>query len=65
MIPVFPIRPFPVLPLIELLPCPSGDELNRVGDDVCFAVVSYQKVDVIGGHHVVQNAKTKALLRLE
>ena len=65
MIPVFPESPFPVLPLIEFLARPSCSQLNRARNNVSFAVVSYQKVDVIGGDHVVKHTETIALLRLE
>ena len=54
-----------VLPLIEFLACPSGNQLNRASNDVSFAVVSYKKVDVVGGYHVVEHTETIALLCLE
>jgi hypothetical protein len=50
---------------IEIHTRPSLDQLNGVRADISVAVVSHQKVDVIGGHHVVQNTKAITLLRLE
>jgi len=65
MIPVFPKSPFSVLPLIEFLARPSSNQLNRAGDDISLAVVSYQKGDVIGGHQELQYTEAITLLRLQ
>jgi hypothetical protein len=47
MIPVFPVSPFPLLPLIEFLSRPSGDQLNRFGDDTFIAIASYKKMNML------------------
>jgi hypothetical protein len=65
MVTVFPVRPFPVLPLIKLLPSPSGDQLNRIGDDISLAVVSDKKMNMVGGHHVVEHTQPEPLLGFE
>ena len=43
MITVFPVGPFPILPLIELLPSPGRNQLNRFWDDISTAIVSDKK----------------------
>ncbi len=65
MITIFPVCPLPLLPLIEFLPSSSGDQLNRIGDDISSAVVSDKKVDVIGGHHIVEHTRAVPLVSLE
>jgi hypothetical protein len=65
MISILPIGPFPLLPLIEFLPSPSGDQLNRIGDDVSIAIVSDKKMNMVGCHHVVQHTQAKPLLGFE
>jgi len=65
MIPVLPESTFSLLPLIIFLPRPSCYQLYGFRDDISFSVVSYQEMDVVGGHHVIQNAQTKAFPGLE
>jgi hypothetical protein len=65
MITIFPVSPLPILPLIEFLPGPPSDQLDRIRDYVSFTIVSDKEVDVVGGHHVVEHAQAEALLRFE
>ncbi len=36
-------------------------QLHRFGDDLVSFQIMHQQVNVIGGHHVIKNRKTKAL----
>ena len=65
VITIFPVCPFPVLPLIKLLPGPPGNQLDRVWDDISFANISDEEVNVIRGHHVVEHTQAITLLCLE
>jgi hypothetical protein len=65
MITIFPLRPFPILPLIKLLPSPSGYQLNGIGDDISIVIVSDKKMNMVGGHHVVEHTQAKPLLCFE
>ena len=61
MVAIFPVRPFPTLPLIELLPCSSRDQLDRVRDRVPVSVVLDKKMDMVGGDRVIENAEAISL----
>jgi len=65
MITIFPVRPLPILPLIEFLTSPSCTQLDGIRDYVSFAVVSDKEVDVVGRHHIVEHAQAEALLAFE
>ena len=56
MIAIFPIGPFPILPLIELLPRPARNQLNRFRDDISVAIVPDQKMDMLCGRNIVEDA---------
>jgi len=43
------------------LPGSSGNQLDRTGDDAFLAAVSYQKMDMVRGHHIVENTQPKPL----
>ena len=57
--------PFPILPLIKFLPSPSGDQLNRIGDDISIAIITDKKMNMVGGHDVVENTQPETLLGFE
>jgi glutaredoxin-related protein len=65
MITILPVCPLPILSLIELLSSPSCNELNGISDYVSFPIVFYKKVDMVGGHHIVEHAQAEALLGFE
>jgi hypothetical protein len=44
MIPIFPVCLLSLLALVEFLPRPSSDQLNRIRDDISFTAVFDEKV---------------------
>ena len=61
MIPVFPKGSFTVSPLIILLAGPPGYELHGLGNDLMIVIDGNQKMDMIGGDHIIQNGQSKSL----
>lgn len=64
MIAVFPVSSFTLFPLIEFLSSSPGNQLETFGDDLR-ATIDDQHMDMVGGHHVVQNSQPKAFLGFE
>jgi len=65
MIPVLPVSSLSAFSLIVFLPGPSGNELDRVWNDISIADISDQEVNVVRGHHVVEHAQAVTFLCLE
>jgi hypothetical protein len=64
MITVFPKGSIAVLPLIELLAGPTGDQLHGFRNDITAAIVGHKQMDVVGSNHVIQNLQTIPFSRL-
>jgi hypothetical protein len=58
MIAVFPKCTFAVLPLIELLAGPAGDQLHGFGNNVTTAIVGHKQMNMVGSNHVIQDLQT-------
>ena len=61
MIAVFPKSPSPSFSLIVLLPTAPSHQLYRLRDHLASFHINNQKMNVIGGHHVIEHAQAKAL----
>jgi hypothetical protein len=64
MITVFPKGPFALFPLVELLCDSPGNQLHTFGN-LFVPSIFHQKVDVIGGSHVIQNTESVSSFGLE
>lgn len=66
---VTPVNPqeFPALSslLVVFLTCSSCNELYGSRDDLALSLVKDEKMDVVGEGHVIQDAETVVLFRLE
>ena len=58
MIAVFPESPITVIPLIEFLASPAGDQLHGSGNDITMANVGHEQMDVVGSYHVIEDRQT-------
>jgi hypothetical protein len=65
VITILPKRTIPTFPLIIFLTCSARDQLHRLGDNVSSLVISYNKVNRVGGHCIVQDGGSKTLLCLK
>jgi hypothetical protein len=61
---VLPKRAVPSLALVVFLSGAAGNQLYTAGDNV-WAGVFGQKMDMVGGDHVIQHRKTEALFGFE
>ena len=55
MIAIFPVCPFAALPLVEFLPRPACDQLDRLWYYIPFAVIPDQEVYMVGRDREVEN----------
>jgi hypothetical protein len=62
MIPIFPERTLPILPVVELLSCPPGDQLHRTCD-FSFSLVDEKQVHMIRRYDIVQQRQAIATVR--
>lgn len=64
VIPILPECALSQLAPVELLPGAAGDELHTARD-ITLATILHQEVDVVGRHHIVEDAESKPLLGFE
>jgi hypothetical protein len=62
MITIVPVHHLPGLPVTEVLPSPSDDQLNRIRDDISIATVPDKKMALVGGHHILEHTQAEPLL---
>ena len=65
VITILPKGTLAILPLIVFLARPPCDQLHRLGYDLFSFIVPNNKMNMVGGHRVVQDGGPKTLLRLE
>src|SRR4030042_6593118 len=65
MITILPKSTLPAFPLVIFLPRSPCDQLYRLRDNIRSLVVSYNKVNMAGGHGIVQDRNFKTLLCLK
>ena len=53
------------LSLIVFLPRPARDKLHRLRHDRLTSIVPYNKMNMVGGHRVIQDGHVEPLLRLK
>jgi hypothetical protein len=58
VITILPEGPITILPPIEFLAGPTGDQLHGFWNDVTIAIVGHEQVNVAGGDHVIQDRQT-------
>ena len=64
VIPVFPERPMPLLPVVVFLSRAARRQLQAAGDRIGLTLVDHEQMDVIGGDHVIQEMQTLLTARL-